>query len=77
MGEAKYGWLCVWDPKKAGGGGVIRNNEGDWVAGFVKKFGNVSSITAELWAFKEGLLMAKQLGIENLCVDCLSCISYL
>ena len=42
------------DPKKAGGGGVIRNNEGDWVAGFVKKFGNVSSITTELWAFKEG-----------------------
>ena len=57
------------DPKKAGGGGVIQNSEGDWVAGFVKKFGNVSSITAKLWAFKEELLMAKQLGIENLCVD--------
>ena len=57
------------DPKRAGGGGVIRNSEGEWVAGFVRKFGNVSSITAELWAFKEGLLMAKQLGIDNLYVD--------
>ena len=56
------------DPKKAGGG-VIQNSEGDWVVGFVKKFENVSSITAKLWAFKEGFLMAKQLGIENLCVD--------
>ena len=56
------------DPKRAGGGGVIRNSEGE-CAGFVKKFGNVSSITVELWAFKEGLLMAKQLGIDNLYVD--------
>ncbi|KAK9983154.1 hypothetical protein SO802_032679 [Lithocarpus litseifolius] len=57
------------DPMKAGGGGIIRNSEGDWVAGFVKKFGNVSSSTAELWALKEGLLMAKQMGFDNLCVD--------
>lgn len=35
----------------------------------MKKFGNVFSNTAELWALKEGLLMAKHLGIDNLCVD--------
>ena len=35
----------------------------------MKKFGNVSSNTAELWALKEGLLIAKHLGIDNLCVD--------
>ena len=35
----------------------------------MKKFVNVSSNTAELWALKEGLLMAKHLGIDNLCVD--------
>ena len=57
------------DPKKAGSGGIIQNSDGDWIAGFVKKFGNVSSNTAELWALKEGLLIAKQLGFDNLCVD--------
>ena len=59
----------IGDPKKAGGGGIFRNSEGDWVVRFVKKFGNVSSNTAELWALKEGLLIAKHLGIDNLCVD--------
>ena len=36
------------DPKKAAGGGIIQNSDGDWVAGFVKEFGNVSSNTVEL-----------------------------
>lgn len=57
------------DQKRAGGGGIIRNNDGDWVVGFVKKFGNVSNNITDLWALKEGLLMAKHLGIDNLCVD--------
>lgn len=55
--------------KGVGGGGIIRNNEGDWVVWFVKKFGNVSNNTTDLWALKEGLLMAKHLGIDDLCVD--------
>lgn len=69
MGEVEYRWLSVWGPKEGWCGGIFWNNEGYWVVRFVKKFGNVSSNTVELWALKEGLLIAKHLGIDNLCVD--------
>ena len=45
---------------KAGGGGVLRDSNEDWVAGFMRKLGSMSSILAELWAIKDGLLLAWQ-----------------
>lgn len=57
------------NPIKAGEGGVLRCSNGDWIARFARKLGNTSSIVAELWAFKDGLTVAKQLGIENICIE--------
>ena len=54
---------------KAGGGGVLRSNDGEWVAGFTRKLRNMSSTIAELWALKDGLHVARQLGIDNICIE--------
>ena len=57
------------NPIKVGGGGVLRSSNGDWIGGFARKLGNTSSTMAELWALKDGLTMAKQMGIENICIE--------
>ena len=61
------GWLklntdgsSLGNPGLAGGGGLIRNEEGGWVAGFARKIGITTSFLAELWALRDGL---------SLCVD--------
>ena len=56
-------------PMKAGGGGVLRSSYGEWVVRFMRKLGNMSSTVAELWALKDGLNVAKQLGIDNICIE--------
>ena len=39
----------------AGGGGLLRDENGNWVKGFARKIGNTSSYLAELWALQDGL----------------------
>ena len=43
------------NPGLAGGGGLIRNEEGGWVAGFTRKIGITTSFLAKLWALRDGL----------------------
>ena len=57
------------DPIKVDGGGILRCNNGDWIARFARKLRNITSTVAKLWALKDGLTMAKQLGIENICIE--------
>ena len=57
------------DPRKAGGGGLLHNSKGDWIASFTRKLGSMSSIMAELWALKEGLSLARQLNLANLNIE--------
>ena len=57
------------DPIKVDGGGILRCNNGDWIARFARKLKNITSTVAKLWALKDGLTMAKQLGIENICIE--------
>lgn len=35
--------------KKAKGGSMLRDSNGDWVAGFIRKLGSMSSTMTELW----------------------------
>ena len=55
--------------KVGGGGGVLRSSSGDWIGGFVRRMGSTSSTVAELWALKDGLTMAKRMGIENIYIE--------
>ncbi|CAL1367953.1 unnamed protein product [Linum trigynum] len=43
------------NPGTAGAGGVIRDEQGRWIAGFVAKIGEATAALAELWAFYHGL----------------------
>ena len=51
------------NPGKAGGGGIIRDSQGNWVKGYSRAIGFTTSIIAELWALRDGLNLAIQLGI--------------
>ena len=45
----------------AGSGGLIRNSDGGWIMGFVRKIGTTSSVAAEIWALRDGLSLYVQL----------------
>ena len=55
--------------KKARGGAVLKCIDGDWISGCLRKLGNTSCTLAKLWSLRDGLLLAKQLSLENICVD--------
>nr|POF23069.1 putative ribonuclease h protein [Quercus suber] len=57
----------IGNPLKAGEGGLLRCNNGEWLAGFT--LGNMSSTIAKLWALKDGLNMAKHMGIDSICIE--------
>ncbi|KAK2378078.1 TMV resistance protein N [Trifolium repens] len=50
----------------AGCGGILRNDNDNWITGFSKFLGNTSAYMAEVWGLYEGLSMARSLGIERL-----------
>ena len=54
---------------KAGGGRLIRNHNGDWVAGFSRSLGCTNSFIAKLWALRDGLILAKDLNLNSLIVE--------
>ena len=54
------------NPGRAGGGGLRRNSDGNWVPGFSRGLGCTNSCLAELWALRDGLNLASDIGIENL-----------
>lgn len=38
----------------ASGGGIVRDERGNWVIGFARNIGRASSFTAELWPLRDG-----------------------
>lgn len=53
----------------ASAGGLIRDCEGRWIVGFTTNIGRASSFTAELWGFREGLIVARQRGFTHLIAE--------
>ncbi|PKI69881.1 hypothetical protein CRG98_009756 [Punica granatum] len=47
-------------------GRVLRNDYGHWIRGFSQFIGTTNSLEAEFWAIREGLVMARNLGIESM-----------
>ena len=54
---------------QAGAGGIIRDSNGIWIAGFARNLGFCSVPSAECWALREGLQLAKNLNIHSLEVE--------
>ncbi|KAK9988382.1 hypothetical protein SO802_028621 [Lithocarpus litseifolius] len=40
---------------RVGGGGLIRNDKGEWIRGYVRAIGCTMSMAAELWALRDGI----------------------
>ena len=57
------------NPKKAGGGGMIRSPDGEWLTGYARPLGHTNSCMTELWALRDGLMLAKDKGLNNLIVE--------
>ncbi|XP_075649824.1 uncharacterized protein LOC142620320 [Castanea sativa] len=43
------------NPGLAGGGGIIRNKNGEWVEGYARAIGITTSVAAKLWALRDGI----------------------
>ncbi|XP_056692349.1 uncharacterized protein [Spinacia oleracea] len=54
---------------EAGGGGVFRRPNASWFVGFSSKFNVNSPLAAELYALREGLMIAKDLKFDKLGVE--------
>ena len=50
-------------------GGVARDENGRWIAGFSRHIGVTSSFEAELWGLREGLIFCSNLNIHSLLVE--------
>lgn len=46
----------------ATGGGLIRDEGGNWVIGFSRKIGRTDSFAAEMWALRDGLQLCQQMS---------------
>ncbi|KAK9994127.1 hypothetical protein SO802_023830 [Lithocarpus litseifolius] len=53
----------------AGGGGVVRDEQGNWVFGYARKIGSVNSLLAELWTLRDGLFLYLQAQVHALIVE--------
>ena len=54
---------------RARGGGVIRDHDGQWLKGYARPLGCSNSCMTELWALRDGLLLAKEMGLNNLIIE--------
>lgn len=51
------------NPGPVGSGGLIRNEDGDWVYGYARKIGVTTSFAAELWSLRDGLMQCFSLHL--------------
>ncbi|GKV53477.1 hypothetical protein SLEP1_g59999 [Rubroshorea leprosula] len=60
---------AVTNPGNAGAGGIFRDDLGNWLLGFYRNIGYTSSLSAELWALRDGLKLAVDKGFSQLIVE--------
>ncbi|GAU32235.1 hypothetical protein TSUD_53620 [Trifolium subterraneum] len=67
------GWVCLntdgaskGEAGASGCGGILRHDNGTWIAGFAKFLGNTTTYMAEIWGLYESLCLARNLGITRL-----------
>ena len=60
---------CIGNLRSSGCGGAVRDEHGEWIAGFSRYIGTSSSIVAEMWALRDGLVLCKNLNIQCLVVE--------
>ena len=56
-------------PCQAGGGGLLRDENGNWIGGFARRIGIANSFIVELWALRNGLLLCQQLNVQAVIIE--------
>nr|POE91645.1 putative ribonuclease h protein [Quercus suber] len=54
---------------KAGGGGLIQNDKGEWLKGYARNVGFSTSVFAELWALHDGLRLCIALKLPAMIIE--------
>lgn len=57
------------NPELVGGGGLIHNENVEWVKGYARAIGCASSIATELWALRDSIQLCISLKIPALVVE--------
>nr|POE77134.1 putative ribonuclease h protein [Quercus suber] len=57
------------NPGHAGGGGIIRNSNGEWVSGYARAIGTTTSVAIELWALRDGLNLCISLNLQAMEIE--------
>ena len=74
--KSRNGWLTLntdrlatENSRLAGGGGLIRYGNGNWIIEFARKIGTATSFLAELWALRDYLLLCLQIQAQAVCIE--------
>lgn len=74
--KPQEGWMklntdgsSVGNPGLVGCGGIVRDNHGRWISGFSRHIETTNSFVAELWGFRDGLMLCSNLNILSLVVE--------
>lgn len=57
------------NPRLAGGGGILRDSNGTYWAGFSHHYGSCTNMVAETRALLDGLSMCKDLGLRDIVIE--------
>ena len=57
------------NPERAGGGGLIRNEKGEWIRGYTRVVGHTTSVAAELWALRDGIKLCISLKLSAVIIE--------
>ena len=55
--------------ERVGCGGVVRDEHGNWVAGFTRHVGATNNFATKLWGLRDGFLLCSSLNISCLIVE--------
>ena len=67
--QDKFRWFNNGESREGRGGRVIRGHDREWLTGYARPLGQTNSCMAELWALRDGLMLAKELGLNNLIIE--------
>ena len=51
------------NPGRVGGGGIIRNADGEWVTRYARAIRNTAIVAAELWVLRDGINLCLSLNL--------------
>ena len=54
---------------RTGGGGIIRNANGEWVGGYTRAIGITTNAAAKLWVLRDGLNMCIELNLPTVIIE--------